>query len=491
MDYLDPRKRMRHTIMLYVGYVLIGIAIIATTIVLLYQANGFGIDKKGEVIQNGLVFVSSQPQAADIYLDGTLRKDQTNSRLIIPSGTYTLSLKRDGYESWSRTIDVTGGKVQRFDYPLLVPSKLTTTTLQDYASAPGIATQSPDRRWLVISAPTDPTSFEVFDLRSPTKAPVAISLPAGLLTPTEAAQSFKLVEWADDNRHVLLQRFYGDTSEYVLLDRENPLQSLNLSTRLGINPTKLQLIDRKFDRYYVYDAAAQTLGRISLKSSELEPVLTQVLGYQSYSDDTLLYTTSLGASAGTVRVRLQSAGSTYTIRSLPTDTTYLLDITKYDDIFYAVVGATIENKAYIYKDPAAQIGANAFKSPVPLHILRADQPNFVSFSSNTQFIMIQNKNQFAVYDIENDDSYNYTARQPLDDPQANAVWMDGNRLTYISGGKHIVFDYDYKNQRTLSDASALYRPFFAPDYRYTYTLAPGPETSVVLTQTGLRIPSEL
>lgn len=491
MDYLDPRKRQRQTVMLYIGYVLSGIAVLAMTVVLLYQANGFGIDRKGDVIQNGLVFVSSQPQRASIYIDGQLKKEKTNSRLVIPAGSYSVSLQRQGYQSWTRTLDIAGGKVQRFDYPLLVPSKLATTNLKSYPAAPSFATQSPDRRWLIVAPSAATGSFEVFNLRKPAQTPELINLPADLLTASTAAQSWQVIEWADNNRHVLLQRLYGDNSEYVLLDRQNPLQSLNLTRRLAINPTKLQLIDRKFDRYYAFDALAQSLGRISLESTVMTPVLTQVLDYSSYSDDMLLYTTSLGASSGQVRVRLLAGNTTYTIRSLPAGTSYLLDITKYDDIFYAVVGATSENKAYVYRDPAGQIGTNVFKSPVPLHILRTAQPTYVSFSSNTQFVMIQNGKGFAVYDIEYDNGYVYNARQPLDAPQTNATWMDGNRLSYVSDGKHVIFDYDYQNSRILSDATAAYKPFFAPDYRYSYTLAPGAESSVNLTQTGLRTPSEL
>ena len=64
MEYLDPKKHKAHLIRLAVGYLLIGIALILTTVILLYRAYGFGL-KNGEVIQNGLIFVSSRPNPAD------------------------------------------------------------------------------------------------------------------------------------------------------------------------------------------------------------------------------------------------------------------------------------------------------------------------------------------------------------------------------------------------------------------------------------------
>jgi hypothetical protein len=124
MDYLDPKKEARHRVLLFVGYILIGVAILIGTLVLLYQAYGFGIGKNGTVIQNGLVFVSSQPNPANIYLNNKLNKSQTNTRLTLPSGIYQVRLARDGYRDWQRTIEVEGGDVQHFDYPFLIPSKL-------------------------------------------------------------------------------------------------------------------------------------------------------------------------------------------------------------------------------------------------------------------------------------------------------------------------------------------------------------------------------
>ena len=72
MEFLDPAKQTRHRIILWVGYVLVAVGIVIATLVLLYQAYGFGLGKNGTVIQNGLVFLSSQPRPANIYMNGKL-----------------------------------------------------------------------------------------------------------------------------------------------------------------------------------------------------------------------------------------------------------------------------------------------------------------------------------------------------------------------------------------------------------------------------------
>src|SRR5665213_2134399 len=108
MDFLDPKKHRRHMIQLMVGYVLVGSAILIATIILLELAYGYGL-KNGQVIQNGLVFVSSKPNPAEISFNGKAIKARTNTRQVLQSGIYTMRLSLTGYQDWQQTIDVEGG----------------------------------------------------------------------------------------------------------------------------------------------------------------------------------------------------------------------------------------------------------------------------------------------------------------------------------------------------------------------------------------------
>jgi hypothetical protein len=292
-------------------------------------------------------------------------------------------------------------------------------------------------------------------------------------------------EWADDNQHVVLQHNYDGKTEFILVDRANPSQSVNLNTALSASPGKLTLKNKKYDQYYVYDTATGILQTASLKSPALTPVLQHVLAYQSYGDDTLLYVTGDGAPAGKVLVKLRVGSTTSTIRSLPAGTTYLVDLTKYNGVMYVAAGDTAGSKVYIFQDPAAQLAAQPGQAPVPTQVLHVPQPSYLSFSPNTQFIVASNGNYFGVYDIENENGYNYTTPETMDTPQTHATWMDGDRLTYISSGKLVVFDYDNTNHQTLMAADSRYLPAFAPDYKNVYALAPGTAGQTDFDQTPL------
>ena len=487
MDYLDPKKELEHRIILLVGYVLVAVAIGIASIILLYQAYGFGIGKNGTVIQSGLTFFSSQPHPAKIRLNGVLNNAATNARLELPAGIYQVTLSRSGYKDWHRTIELPGGSVEHFDYPVLFPNVLTTTKMPgaDYKTAPSLVTQSPDQRWLVVGQPDSATNFDLYDLKNPVKTPVVLSLPASLLSPATTSQSWQLVEWADDNQHVLLQHNFDDKTEYVLLDRTDGAQSTNLNTALTISPTKLSLANKKFDQYYLYDAPSGLLQAAS-KTAAKTTVLEHVLAYKPYSDNTFLYVTGDKAPAGKVLVKMVVDGKAETLRSLALSPDYLLDLTKYSGTMYVAVGSTAGNKVYIYQDPFAQLAQQPNQAPGPVQVLHVAQPNYLSFSTNAQFIVTENGPRFGVYDIENKVGYNYSLPQALDAPQLHASWMDGDRLAYISRGKLTVFDYDATNAQALSPAGSSFLPAFAPDYKHVYVVNPNASTGQFeLTETSL------
>src|SRR6476619_6690047 len=117
MDFLDPKKKRANRIRLYIGYALMAIALGIGTLILVFEANGYDLDPKtGSVIQNGLVFVDAHPIAATVNVDGQ-EKGQTDARLILTAGDHNIELKRDGYRTWQKQIDLEGSVIRRFAYP--------------------------------------------------------------------------------------------------------------------------------------------------------------------------------------------------------------------------------------------------------------------------------------------------------------------------------------------------------------------------------------
>ena len=486
MDFLDPKKERLNRIVLYVSYALVALAIATASVVLLSVTDGYCVDDTGEVDKCGFVFVSTQPSGATITVDGKARKQQTNTKLNFRSGTYTIRLGREGYRDWERQVTVLGGDVQRFDYPFLFPKTLTQSSLATFNSATtlGYVTQSPDRRWVLVSEGALPEKVHVYDLGNALK-PVAtnITIPSGIVSASEAAHTWSVLEWADDNHSVLLQHGFTTSGavsqEYILLNRQTVASSRNLTRDLSLTPTdRLSLFDKKFNQYYAYNTDTKVLRTQSLGGDPpLVLQLEQVLAYKTYADDTILYATTTPPSgkivAGQVSIVLQQGNQTRVIRQFAAPAqTYVLDVARYARDWYVVVGADTQKGVYVYKNPLQQPLATATALPVPTRFLKLSQPNYAAFSATSQYIAVENGQNFAVYDVERNQGYSFVAPEPLDQPQVHARWMDGDRLLYMSGGKLVVFDYDNLNRQVLQPALPAWPVAFSPDFRSMLTLQP-------------------
>src|SRR5688572_18862593 len=247
MDFLDPQKQKAHDRRLTIGYIVIGLVLLLATTILLYLGFGYSIDRHGRIFQNGLVLVSSVPEGAEIYVDGE-QKDNTNARITLPAGQYVFEIKRDGYREWKRAVTVQGGTIQRFDYPFLFPNEFDVATTKQYNAAPGLVTQSQDRRWVFVQTGLD--TFDLFDLDTEDSTPESFTVPTEVMSAGTTTVSWQEVEWAKDNRRVVLKRTFDKTgqqaSEYILVDRVNSSAAVNLSVTLGFTPTVLQLRDAAY-----------------------------------------------------------------------------------------------------------------------------------------------------------------------------------------------------------------------------------------------------
>lgn len=487
MDFLDPAKKLAHTRRLYIGYALMGIAILLTAIILVVLSSGYDVDRKtGKVIQNGLVFVNAGPDRAKIYLNGKAN-GQTEERITIPEGKYTIELQSEGYRSWKKTLQLQGGSIERLVYPRLFPTKLETASAKNYDAAPAFSTQSPDRRWLLVSQPNQLVSFDVFDTANPEDPVKAITLPAGTLTqPAGVVEKLELVEWANDNRHVLLKHSYGEAFEFIMLDRVEPEKSVNINSLTKQNPTTITLRDKKFDKLHLYDAATKSLSFYDAKTSETKALLSGVINFKSYGEKVILYTTEEQVEPGNVAVRILDNDRNYLVRTFKAGEVYL-DMAKFDGDIYFATSSLTEGRTYIYKNPIDQLRAKTAE-PNPFVLIRLAGQTRMRFSANTRFLSVQAGAKFVTYDFEDQRKFTFTI--PGDFPVTElATWMDGHRLTFAQNGKLQVVDFDGLNQQDLGTISPGVLPAFDRDYERLYTLTPNSSDAAksILLRTSLKL----
>ena len=492
MDFLDPKKKKAHRIRLYIGYFLMAIALSIGTLILLFEVSGYDYDRKtGTVIQNGLVFVDVHPEQAGIYVNGK-EEGRTDTRLTLPSGHYNFELRRDGYRTWKRSFDLEGSRVERLNYAFMFPDKLEPTDAQLYTTAPKFSTQSLDRRWLLVQKPGALTDFDMIDLNTDNDDTTSLSIPQEFFTAVAGDHALETVEWSTDNRHVLLKHSYQGGVEFVMLDREQPAQTFNVNKTLNIPITEAAMRDKKFDQLHLLDANGGILRFANVKTKALSLLASRVLAFKSYGDDVILYVSEEGAPANESLVNVRQGDKVYKLRELPKAKLNLVDLARFDDKWYMVVGTDTENKAYVYEQPFDDITRQNPRTPTPVAVLKLQKLEHLSFSANTRFAGVQGGSEFATYDAEHKRTYRYDTGLKLD-PGQKAHWMDGHRYTIVSENQAVVFDYDGINLQKLTSANPAHTPIFDRDYDNLYNI--GTSATVkdkpALLKTPVRIPSDL
>ncbi|HSW80306.1 MAG TPA: PEGA domain-containing protein, partial [Candidatus Saccharimonadales bacterium] len=434
---------------------------------------------------------------SDILLNGKTTA-RTNTRMSLPAGNYNMQIQRTDYRPWQRAITVQGNSVERFDYPFLFPNNLVTKNTKSLTTAPIDASQSPSRRWILLENGVG-GAFTLVDVNNSKKiATKNITIPTGIMTiaETSAPQSLKVAEWSNDNRHVLLEHHYDKTYEYIMLDTQDLTKSQNLNVALGIQPPiQLSLQNKRYDHYFILDPTAKTLGTNSLSNATVTPMLKNVLAFKNYGNDRILYASNQNAPDGQASILLYQDKQKYFIRNVTKSSTYLLDLTTFSNSWYIVAGSPADNKVYVYKNPVEALSQTTQNVLVPVTVLKVTNPNYIKFSDSAQFIVAENGNSFAVYDVQYNNNFVYSVNAPLDKPQIHATWMDGDRLDYISGGKLVVFDYDDTNKQTLMASNPNYNAFFNPGYSFVYAISNAAKTgdaqpAMQLTNTALLAPRD-
>jgi hypothetical protein len=488
MDFLDPKRKRSHRKRLLLGYLLMAVALSLAAWLVLISAQGFSYDRKtGDIIQNGTVFVNSQPVSANVYLDGILQGNKTSTRLVLPgSKQYGVKLTADGYRDWTRTFTLTGGSIERLVYPLLIPKTLTTTENQLYASTPGLITQSLDKRWLLIQQPGQTYVFDVYDLNNLAAAPAILTIPSSILTDPTKPATLTALQWAGDNKHLLFERTYDSGTEFLMIDINNIDSSLNINSTLTVAPTSVTLRDKKSDLLYIYDATGGVVRLGDLKNRTVSgAIVSNVIAYKSYGTDVILYATKTGAETGKVDVRIrENDKASYLLRSVPEATAYLLDVDQFDGTPYYVVGTNLDDAVFVYIDPLPTLKGQRNKALLIPSVLRLTSPQFVSFSPDSHLIAAQSGDNFVVYDIEGDRQFKVTVHAA--DPTKKVAWMDGFRFKATDKNQSYIVDFDGSNEQVLVPSLAN-GAFFSPDTKSVLTLAPSKTVTgrFSLTQTSL------
>ena len=158
-----------------------GIILVFFTLILIATiayARGYRVDiQKGTMTSTGIIAISSDPQAAQVYVNG-VSKGVTDIHLTLPYGKYAIEVKKEGYTSWKKEVILKGELVVTADATLF-PLNASLTPLTTIGISQVISIDKTDKELLFVEN-GDPEKDGIY-MFDQTKRPFSLFPPLKLL----------------------------------------------------------------------------------------------------------------------------------------------------------------------------------------------------------------------------------------------------------------------------------------------------------------------
>ena len=488
MEFLSPNYRKRHGRLLFVSYIFSALVIGALVMFFALEVSGFYINRSGEILLNSIVFVDSHPASAEIYINGKLERSRTDARLVLPEGQHFVEIQKPGYDLWQKQVYLEGGAVTHIRYPFLYPTNPLSQLVDSYPQL-ATASQTPDRRWLMVQPRPNQLAFELLDLDQSDlpRRDLRFELPESELEHDLLVA--KVLAWSHDNQHFLVRlNFDDDKIEYWIFSIDDDRPPIQVpQTRADDIPIRdVRLVDNRIREVHILYRDGQLFNQ-SLTDDQLEAELVaqNVVEFSSHGRELLVYVRSTAIEA-LAEVIINDDGTEYPLLELAHTTTgqYSLALSRFEGDWYYVIGSTTDSQLEVFQNPLEAIKQDWL--PIPLTTASLSGLSSLAFSSNVRFVGATYDGGLYIYDLEAQRSYRYTvAGLPAD---YSIQWMDGHRLYGVIDDELNIWEFDSYHQVSMGSVRTTADVFFDKSYDSLYLLSNRDDDSdLKLTATDLVI----
>ncbi|MDR1033118.1 MAG: PEGA domain-containing protein [Candidatus Nomurabacteria bacterium] len=455
------------------------LAVVLIVSVLVLITMGYSLTRDGRVEQTGLVQLASVPSSATVRVDGETQFSKTTTKATLTPGEHSFAISRDGYDTWSKKVNVQPGRVLWLNYTRLLPNKKTNKTVKSYETLYKMST-SPKAQYILFLWPAPELTAQLIDVRSD-DVKVQDLQPATFFTDLGAEgiqHDLQIKEWNKDENKVLVRHAWGERTEWVLLDLKDMSRSVNLTSEYKLSVSDVRFTSNSGDKLLMLENG--NLRRADIGNKTVSAVLvSSVLAMSRVSEnEALLITDNPTASTRSF--------SFYKNGDRGVSEIYSLDATK--QLQLNVVGGEYYNDDYV------AIGEGSH-----LQILKGNYPTFgkvgtplshlvditldwpierLELSVDKRLVYAMNGGKVYNYDLENRIGRYFTLSGTYESaPRLH--WLDNHMLWTDSGGQLEIYDFDGDNKRAVQKLEPGFDIALANKGKWLY--------SVVKTETGYNL----
>ena len=460
---MDLEQRAhRQNLRVIISETIMVIAVALMVVILVLIVSGYWLNSDFKVERQGMLQISSVPTGASVAVDGdTSWFQRTNTSKILSSGEHEIILTKDGYDSWSKAVNISEGLLYKLNYPHLFLEERVRESVYDVATA-AFATVSPNRKLLLLANNT--TLWSLINLDSDTIKSTELNLSAVLsasssqdpsdnqsssstTTPILFNGTIISAEWDSANEHVLLEISLDSKTEWLLIDIRNVAKSVNLTRKFTQDFSSIRIFDNSASTLLAL--VNSDLYKIDVDGLQISPVLASgINSYDFYDSEIVL------ASKDSVSLLKNFAAT-------PSE------ITTVDSLAQVLFGRFYENK-YIFIITGGTI---AIYNKDDLIENQSYQINFTPATAKVgpegEFIFMSEGSHFATLDMEAQKVVEWSI------DTTHFGWLNGHMLYAIDGGVLSVYDFDGLNHRTLASNVSERFPVTITNDKWLYYFSDG------------------
>lgn len=484
MFHLDFSSKRSKLALRFFTYGVMTLATIILTAVAIFYAMGYRFNQNDlSFEQGGLLQMQSTPSGAKVYIDSTLQSSNTPMRANLSAGTHTVELRSNGYVAWQKTFYLAAGQVLWLDYSHLLPTDITTTATDIFASAVD-SLASPNHKWSLVQIGTNQPTFKLVNY-SDTDKPVVtdFTIPDDQLTKVNDAYGvFTIKEWDLNSRYILVEHTNGDTHELLRLDRENPSNTVNVSRTFSLNISEAHFAGGNANKLYA--KTDSVLRSLDIGSNSASAALINNLEkFVVYDDDVVAFVALQDVDgAGVTKqkvVGIYSDNKEIDIKIYSPETTLNLAYTEYSHHAYLAINSGGTGTT-ILRDPTA---TNQESSEIAMLNMPSLPVNWMKFNSTGRILAVGNGNEVATYDLDLDMPTSWTiAGAQITKP---LQWLDDYYFWVNAGDTLKIFEYDGNNERDITSVIEASSASLSADGKFLFSIGSNTSGGVQLQSSQL------
>lgn len=432
------KQRQKRLIITYaiMTFAIVIISAVCIALVLGWRFSG-GQVKKGALLQ-----FASYPSSAKVTLDGTILNFSTPGKRDVDAGNHNVTISKEDYRDWNKQLSLEPGEVRWLNYARLVPKDVETKVLKEYPNLSQIL-PSYDRDWIMVIPNAEKPELELVDISDPKNivyTQFAIPSESLSLPPAVATHSYKMTEWNYGSRYVMIEHKFGESVEFIRIDRQNLASAVNLTVKFGVAIADIHFSTG--DVFYGIDSG--NMRRYDLNAEALsEPLARNVTQMKLFGDADIAL---LRHENSRFIVEVYVDNKITKIVDYDETRPMLVDMASYYNNRYVSVARG--NELVVYENPQ-KLEKGQTPQQVTKQTFEGGDIKWLDMSSMGRFVIAGQSRQWITYDIELDTKSDINLAGMPGYENVPPQWIDESNIISIADNKLRMVDFNGDNEQVI------------------------------------------